>query len=63
MVNFWHSPLGVLELIKCKALRVRATDNAAVCNYDTPPFSYAPASMRHKKAGHHVARPKDESII
>ena len=25
MVNFWHSPLGVLELIKCKALRVRAT--------------------------------------
>ena len=23
--KFWRSPLGVLELIKCKALRVRAT--------------------------------------
>ena len=49
--KFWRSPLGVLELIKCKALRVRATgvysrkrlspnpdNNAAVCNYGTPSF-------------------------
>ena len=45
MLNFGAVSLGVLELIKCKALRVRTTgvysdNNAAVCIYDTPPHFY-----------------------
>ena len=28
------------ELAKCKALRSNSESNAAVCNYDTPPFSF-----------------------
>ena len=53
--NFGAVPLGVLELVKCKALRVRTTgvyfrkrlspnpdNNAAVCNDDTPPVLWGP---------------------